>query len=70
MELIKGFSKNIIKDVLVQEDLGFSSDAKEAMAFVILGNETLRRVTNNVPSATGANENVVLGMVTFGHNGK
>ena len=36
-------------DVLIQEDLGFSSDAKEAIAFAILGNETLNNNFSNVP---------------------
>ena len=49
--------------VLVQEDLGFSSDAKEAIAFAILGNETLSGCPSNVPGATGAFENVVLGQI-------
>lgn len=49
---------------LTQEMLGLNSDAKEAVAFVVLGNETLRGVCNNVPSATGANKRVVLGNIT------
>ena len=52
-------------EVLTQEDLGLSSDAKEAVAFVILGNETLRGRPSNVPSATGASCPVVLGSVTY-----
>ncbi len=52
------------KSVLTQEDLGFSSDAKEAIAFVILGNQTLHQRPSNVPSATGALKNVVLGKIT------
>lgn len=47
--------------VLKQEDFGYSSDAKEAIAFIILGNETLHHRPSNVPSATGANRSVVLG---------
>jgi anhydro-N-acetylmuramic acid kinase len=52
-------------NILVFEDIGHSSDAKEAIAFAVLGNETLHRVHNNVPSATGAKENVILGQVNF-----
>lgn len=52
-------------DVLIQEDLGFSSDAKEAIAFAVLGNETLNNNFSNVPSATGANEKVILGQITM-----
>lgn len=52
-------------EVLIQEDLGFSSDAKEAIAFAILGNETLNNNFSNVPSATGASEKVILGQITM-----
>ncbi len=52
--------------VMTQEDLGFSSAAKEAIAFVVMGNETLHRNPSNVPSATGAKEPVILGNLTFG----
>ena len=51
--------------VCTQEDLGFSSDAKEAIAFAVLGNQTLAGRPSNVPSATGAHEAVVLGNVTM-----
>lgn len=50
--------------VLTQEEVGYSSDAKEAIAFAILGNETLNGRGSNVPSATGAKENVILGNIT------
>ncbi len=40
-------------------------DAKEAMAFALLGYETLHRRPSNVPSATGAKKRVVLGSVTY-----
>ena len=51
--------------VLTQEDLGYSSDAKEAIAFVILGNETMHHQFSNVPKATGAKQKVILGNVTY-----
>ncbi|MBM6839284.1 anhydro-N-acetylmuramic acid kinase, partial [Clostridium saudiense] len=51
-------------NVLTQDDIGLSSDAKEAVAFVILGNETLHSSFSNVPSATGAREKVILGNIT------
>lgn len=53
-----------VTNVLTQEDVGYSSDAKEAIAFVILGNQTLHHRPSNVPSATGALKNVVLGSIT------
>ncbi len=52
-------------EVLIQEDLGYSSDAKEAVAFVILGNETMQRRPSNVASATGARKHVVLGKIQY-----
>lgn len=39
------------------------ADAKEAVAFAILGYETLRGRAANVPRATGAKESVVLGAI-------
>ncbi len=51
--------------VMIQEDLGYSSDAKEAVAMTILGNQTLQRQPSNVPSATGARKPVILGKVTY-----
>jgi len=54
--------------VLRQEDLGFSSDAKEAMAFAILAYETLHGRPGNLPSCTFARQPVVLGKVVPGAN--
>lgn len=51
--------------VVTQEDKGYSSDAKEAIAFVILGNETLHHQCSNVPKATGAKQKVILGNITY-----
>lgn len=47
------------------EDIGFSSEAKEAIAFAILANETIHGNPSNVKSATGASENVLLGNITY-----
>ena len=51
-------------EVLSQDDYGYSADAKEAVAFVVLGNETLHGGFSNVKSATGSKESVVLGNIT------
>ncbi|EOY7169271.1 anhydro-N-acetylmuramic acid kinase [Clostridioides difficile] len=51
-------------EVLTQDEYGYSSDAKEALAFVILGNETLNNSFSNVISATGAKNKVILGNIT------
>jgi len=65
LAMIKEAVPNI--SVKRQEDLGYSSDAKEAIAMTILGNQTLKRQPSNVPSATGASKPVILGNVTFGN---
>jgi anhydro-N-acetylmuramic acid kinase len=48
------------------DDFGIPSDAKEALAFAILANETISGNPGNVPSATGAMESVVLGKIIPG----
>jgi len=54
--------------VLRQEDLGFSSKAKEALAFAIMGYETLHGRPSNLPSCTGARRAVPLGQIAPGDN--
>ncbi|MGL4109716.1 anhydro-N-acetylmuramic acid kinase AnmK [Clostridium sp. LP20] len=63
VELIQNGLKDI--KVFTQDDLGYSSDAKEAIAFAILGNETINGNCSNVPTATGAKESVILGNITL-----
>lgn len=48
-----------------QEDFGLSSDAKEAIAFAILGNQTINHRPSNLMSATGAKSSVILGNITL-----
>ena len=50
--------------VLTQEDIGYSSDAKEAIAFALLAYETMNGRTGNAPAATGAGCRVILGNIT------
>ncbi|ERI95215.1 anhydro-N-acetylmuramic acid kinase [Clostridiales bacterium oral taxon 876 str. F0540] len=50
--------------IIIQEDLGYSSDAKEAIAFAVLANETINDNAGNVLGATGAKERVILGNIT------
>ena len=47
----------------VHEDFGISGEAKEAIAFALLGHATLCGVPANVPAATGASRAVMLGKV-------
>lgn len=49
--------------VLTQEEFGFSSDAKEAVAFAVLANETIHGNPNNIPKVTGARKSVVMGKI-------
>jgi anhydro-N-acetylmuramic acid kinase len=51
--------------VMSVEDFGIMSDAKEAIAFAVLANETINGNPGNVPSATGADRPVVLGKIAF-----
>lgn len=50
------------------DDLGVDADAKEAVAFAVLGYASIHGWFNNVPSATGATHPVVLGSITPGTN--
>ncbi|MBM3279666.1 MAG: anhydro-N-acetylmuramic acid kinase [Candidatus Handelsmanbacteria bacterium] len=45
------------------DELGLSVDAKEAVAFAVLANETLMGRPGNLPSATGARRPAVLGKI-------
>jgi anhydro-N-acetylmuramic acid kinase len=54
--------------VLRQEDLGYSSDAKEAVAFAVIAYETLHGRPGNLPSCTYARHPVVMGKVIPGEN--
>lgn len=50
--------------VRTSDELGVPSEAKEAMAFAFLAAETLAGRPGNVPAATGARKEVVLGSIT------
>ncbi len=63
--LLRFFRDALDIPVLVNEDLGYDSDAKEAVAFAILANECVHGVCNNVPSVTGARHPVVMGKITI-----
>ena len=52
-------------EVITGDDASINSDAKEAVAFVVLGYMTLQGKSSNVPSATGAKEDVILGDITI-----
>ena len=47
------------------EDAGLPGDSKEAVAFAVLGYETMNRRPGNLPAATGAAGPVILGSITY-----
>jgi len=49
--------------MLSTDDFGISVDAKEAVSFAILAWATIKGMTNNVPTATGAKRPVILGKI-------
>ncbi|MCU7503624.1 MAG: anhydro-N-acetylmuramic acid kinase [Ignavibacteria bacterium] len=65
LALIK-FLKDYFGDsvsVMNIEELGISSDAKEAICFAVLANETVSGNTSNLPSVTGAKKETILGKI-------
>jgi anhydro-N-acetylmuramic acid kinase len=60
--LKKGFPETT---VCTSEERSIPSDAREAVAFAILGNESLFQRPANVPGATGARHPVLLGKITL-----
>ena len=55
--------------VRTQEDLGLSSDAKEAVAFALMADCCLRGKANTLPSVTGAQHPAVMGKVSQPYKG-
>jgi len=49
--------------VVASETLGISSDAKEAILFAVLANETINEHPSNIPRSTGAARPVILGKI-------
>ena len=72
-----GALNNFIKDEIAKkmpntkvytlENFGYSSQYKEALAFIILANQTLNHKPSNVRSATGAKAFKVLGQVNYNY---
>jgi anhydro-N-acetylmuramic acid kinase len=52
-------------NILFSTDLGIDSDAKEALCFAVLANETIHEQPGSVPSATGADEKTILGQIAL-----
>ena len=49
--------------ILLSDEYGINCDAKEAISFAILAYATIKGEANNVPSATGAKQPVILGKI-------
>ncbi len=63
--LMRDIRRALHLPVLVNEDLGYDSDAKEAVAFAVLANECVHGSANNLPSVTGARHPVVMGKISI-----
>ena len=72
LKMIKNYCNKLLINrhinILTQEELGFSSEAKEAIAFAVLAYQTMKGIANNVPQVTKAKEQVILGDITPGRN--
>lgn len=62
--LLKMLGQQTGLPVRTTTELGVPTQAREALAFALLGAATLDRVPANVPSVTGASRPVVLGSIT------
>jgi len=51
--------------ITTTDDHGIPAIYKEAIAFAVLGNETMQHKPSNVPGATGASRSVVLGQIAY-----
>jgi anhydro-N-acetylmuramic acid kinase len=58
--LARHFAPAVVKPI---EKIGVSSDAKEAVLFALLANETIAEQPSNIPSVTGAARPVILGQI-------
>ncbi len=63
LSMLQGYLKDI--KILTQEDLGYNSNSKEAVAFAVLANETISENESNLKSVTGANKYKILGKISI-----
>lgn len=52
-------------EVLTTSDLNLDSDFKEALAFIILGNQTMHKKEATLKSTTGAKKSTITGSISF-----
>ena len=50
-------------EVKVIDEIGVSADAKEAICFAVLANETISGNPSNIPRTTGASKPTILGKI-------
>jgi anhydro-N-acetylmuramic acid kinase len=62
-QLIRLLRDNLGGTILLTDNFGISSDAKEAVSFAILAYATIKGIENNVPGATGAKKAEILGKI-------
>ena len=58
-----GAKNKYLVRVLNVKNIGMSPDAKEALCFAVLANETICGIPSNVPRVTGASRSAILGKV-------
>lgn len=62
--LIKMLQQNLNGTIIrFTDDFGINCNAKEAVSFAILAYATIKGIANNIPSATGAKQSLILGKI-------
>lgn len=62
LDCLRGYFSSLVK-VKVLEEEGMPSDAKEAICFAVLANETISGNASNIPATTGASRGTILGEI-------
>ena len=65
MEMIRSEVAGLGIEVLPTDAAGVPSQAKEAVAFAVLAYQSWHRKPSNIPGATGADREVILGKVSY-----
>ncbi|MHC4279513.1 MAG: anhydro-N-acetylmuramic acid kinase [Planctomycetota bacterium] len=64
LTLIKMLQQKLSKiNIRLSDEFGITCDAKEAVSFAVLAYATIKGIPNNVPSATGASQPLILGKI-------
>ncbi len=63
--MLRALEKYFNVPVKLTDEFGISSDAKEAICFAVLANETVSGNPSNIKSVTGARERTILGGIYF-----